>query len=303
MAECNCRLEAYVGWVECSQIPTNRSLTSVIHLPRSLENRRQDRWTEDKARPTSFSKGLGRGILGDPRRLLTRLPHRLESGLVPIFFTVRTFGLWGEADTDSGGCDNDTLHKRTFGIGRLNDKLVGVNEGNIPVFYSSLEYIFRAIYGRNNDIWHRGEWEVVNQLRMVATIWVIRVEVEWGSGVSDGIDPTQNVVERARLPHSNRCPEECVQKEQSTTHRSDILHDGKLEFITMFREEFLEVLPFVERPNDTPDNVPFLQKDIDDVNGEEPICASDEDLVSWGNSRHGLYNPRVVPRMWKVVEV
>ena len=34
---------AYVGWVERGQIPTDRSLASVIHLPRGLQSGRQDR--------------------------------------------------------------------------------------------------------------------------------------------------------------------------------------------------------------------------------------------------------------------
>ena len=74
--------------------------------------------------------------------------------------------------------------------------------------------------------------------------------------------------------------------EQGMTHRSDILHDGELELILIFCEEFPEVLCFVERSDNTPDSVAFLQEDINDVDGEEPICTGDEDLISWGDSRH-----------------
>jgi hypothetical protein len=31
---------------------------------------------------------------------------------------------------------------------------------NIPVFDSGLENAFRAVYGRDDDLWHRGEWKL-----------------------------------------------------------------------------------------------------------------------------------------------
>ena len=81
-------------------------------------------------------------------------------------------------------------------------------------------------------------------------------------------------------------------KEQSTAYRSDILHDGEFELIAVFREEFLEVLPFIERSDNSSDGVAFLQEDVNDVNREEPVCTSDKDLISWSDSRHGLQSLR-----------
>ena len=43
---------------------------------------------------------------------------------------------------------------------------------------------------------------------------------------------------------------------------------------------------FAESSNDSSDGVPFLQEDVDDVNGEEPVCAGDEDLISWSDDCH-----------------
>jgi len=77
-------------------------------------------------------------------------------------------------------------------------------------------------------------------------------------------------------------------KNKTRAHRSDILHDGELEFVAVFCEDFLEVFPFVERSNNTPDGVSFLQRDVDNVGGEETVCAGDEDLISWSDSRHDI---------------
>jgi hypothetical protein len=70
------------------------------------------------------------------------------------------------------------------------------------------------------------------------------------------------------------------------THHRDIFHDGELELIPIFCEVFLEVFSFVERSDNAPDSVAFLQEDIDDVNGEEPVCTSDEDFISRSDGRH-----------------
>ena len=63
---------------------------------------------------TSFSKGLGRSILGHPRRLFTQLLHLLESGLVPFLFGVRTSGSRGEVYSHSRGGYNNALDRRPF---------------------------------------------------------------------------------------------------------------------------------------------------------------------------------------------
>ena len=39
----------------------------------------------------------------------------------------------------------------------------------------------------------------IDLFRLEITIGIIRVDVEWGSGVGDGVDPTQNVVKRSGL--------------------------------------------------------------------------------------------------------
>lgn len=88
------------------------------------------------------------------------------------------------------------------------------------------------------------------------------------------------------LDHSNQSPGEWIHEIKSVLYRGDVLHDGKLEFITITREQFLEILSFVERPDNAPDGVPFLQKDDDDVDGEEPVRARDEDLISWSDGGH-----------------
>lgn len=75
-------------------------------------------------------------------------------------------------------------------------------------------------------------------------------------------------------------------------YRSDVLHDGELEFITVFPEQLLEVLPFVKRSDDAPDGVSFFQKGVYDVYSEEPVCAGDENLISWSDSRHDLRSVR-----------
>jgi len=116
--EYNCQL-AYEGWVECRQIPINGVLIFVIHLPRSLENRHQDKEAEAKVRRTFFSKGLGRGILGDPRRFLTQLRHLLKGGLVPILFIVWVSGSQGKANGHSRGCYDDALDSGSFGTGAV----------------------------------------------------------------------------------------------------------------------------------------------------------------------------------------
>jgi hypothetical protein len=70
------------------------------------------------------------------------------------------------------------------------------------VFDGGLEDAFRGVYGRDDDIWHRGEWKAIRQLCMGVTIGIIRVDMEWGSGVGDGVDPVQDVIKCPRLSRS-----------------------------------------------------------------------------------------------------
>lgn len=73
---------------------------------------------------------------------------------------------------------------------------------NVPVFYGGLEYTFRAVYCRNDDIWRRRQWKGASELRVGITVGIICMSVEWGSSVSDGVDPIQNVVKCPRLSRS-----------------------------------------------------------------------------------------------------
>ena len=81
-------------------------------------------------------------------------------------------------------------------------------------------------------------------------------------------------------------------------HRGDILHDGELEFIAIFCEEFLEMISLLGRSDDAPNGVPLLKKDVDDVDGEEPVRASDKNFSSWSDGWHDLQCVDV-QSMWK----
>jgi hypothetical protein len=70
------------------------------------------------------------------------------------------------------------------------------------MFDGGLENAFRAVYGRDDDLWHRGKWKPIKRLRAGITIGVVRVGMKRGSGVSNGIDTVQNVIKRPRLHRS-----------------------------------------------------------------------------------------------------
>jgi hypothetical protein len=167
------------------------------------------------------------------------------------------------------------------------------------VFDSGLENAFGAVYGRDDDLWHRGEWKTIRRLRVGITIGVIRVDMVRGSGVSNGVNPVQNVIERPWLPRSFESASWRMDTaETNMAYRGDILHDGELELVAIFCEEFLEMISLFGRSDDAPDGVPLFEKDVDDVDGEEPVCAGDEDFSSWSDSRHDLQCV-CVQSMWK----
>ena len=70
------------------------------------------------------------------------------------------------------------------------------------------------------------------------------------------------------------------------THLGNIRYDDKFELASVFPKDLLEVGSLRFRPDGGSDGVPFLEEDIDDVNGSETVRASDEDLASWSYNWH-----------------
>ena len=63
--------------------------------------------------PTSFSEGLGRRILGDPRGILPLFPYFTNSELVPVLLRIPTSGFRREEDGRRRGSDDDALDGRS----------------------------------------------------------------------------------------------------------------------------------------------------------------------------------------------
>ena len=81
--------------------------------PMQLENRMLGMKEGAEVGPTSFSKSLGRRILGDPRGILPLFPYFTNSELVPVLLRIPTSGFRREEDGRRRGSDDDALDVRS----------------------------------------------------------------------------------------------------------------------------------------------------------------------------------------------
>ena len=70
------------------------------------------------------------------------------------------------------------------------------------------------------------------------------------------------------------------------THLGGIRYDDKLELVSVFCKDFLEVGSLGFGPDSGSDGVAFLEEDVDDVDGSETVRTGDEDLASWSDDWH-----------------
>ena len=86
-------------------------------------------------------------------------------------------------------------------------------------------------------------------------------------------------------------------------HLSDIRYNDEFKLVSVLSKDFLEVGSLRVRPNGGSDEVPFLEENIDDVDGGEAVRAGDEDFAPWSDDWHALLFPEGQMGASEVIEV